>query len=1087
MAKPIGQNHDQSPAIPRSKKRWRSSSSSSSIVMTFSASKALLLLAVVAVVGLTHAAAQSSSGNNVLPLGEEGPSSSLESSFLQTKPPQSAFSIDAIVAAQQGKEWPTSITRRAVASNVRYGKKGEQKPPQQQHMNVRRGRRHLDSNSGARGKIIQRGVNRALKKQRHHAIKNRNQHEGTTDPKPVSEAVGGPKGGFTYVMDDNSTMAVAGHADKAAKEKATKEKESKVNYVAKGKSKSKSKGTGAANKGYLSTNYEYEYEYEPTEVPYVEGYSKSKSKSSKGKGGSKSQKGYKGSTKSKGAGGGVRYYEASVLLEMKDHHAATALTPAELQQMEYLVQETYNGLSQYNCDLQGREFVAVTADPTPTSTGYIVHLQGECYDCDPAHVRVFAHPDDSLVFYEDDFDVDVLPKKSKKSKDNKSKDKEMMPGFDDEPLIGGGSNGTTMPPATPGSTPGSIPGSNPGNMSSVTGAQPPLPPAAGGGNMSSATTTPVASTTATPGTATAATTTPAAAGATTAPMTANATTLPGNQTVPAGANNTPRVAPDYERGGARGSGNYLPKKKPTASAKRSRLQRPQDLEENDGEGEFDHDYWESKFQYGTTEEMREEYNEGSSTRRKLNNHHQQQRRHHQQNQHSVNQDVQQRTQHDQAAEHLETVAINRPPDALAHPEEEDRSDDYTYPEEAMGVVDTDPGRHPKTAKMKGYNKLHDGTSSKGSKSKKTGAVKGVKGSSGYHPMEGCQNHNATRRAPSEEEFVMAFNLASAMGIATVDSLSVRSAVQVQTEPCAAAEEVLESALVAQFMSPDPSGQFLTPEEVPLAEMFILQTYNHLQASTTCDVPYFREMTELQLQGVAPGPTANTFLAMFSLQGTCRGEGCSTGEGATFFDPIVERKKNRHLEESYSGVGFDSLLAPPSGHSGSYDEASVHVYQEQCYCPFKIEEFGPPPLAEMEEIVTRTIQDAYDAGLIKNMVTVVDMMEVASPGTGASTGPGTTGDIEYDENIPTSNVAGRDNIESFVIVQFFGARDLVTEPEVVALQESMLQVYRNLQEGSFCDPEMRFLSMATLQTVDPGPTPDSFLLGFLMEGLSLIHI
>lgn len=760
----------------------------------------------------------------------------------------------------------------------------------------------------------------------------------------------------------------------------------KLPYGPYSKSKSKTSKSDTKYKGAVKAVHGEGYPPEDDDAEaYADGYyyyAKSKSKGSK----SKSRQVHRGKKSKKGRGE-LRYFEASLLLGMQDHYVAE-LSSLDLRQLETSVVDTYNYLSTTNCDLQGRELIAATMDPTPTSTGYILHMQGQCYGCDPSSVRVFAHP-------EDIFD-----------------DGEMMmrPTDNGAGMMMGGDPGMPPPPSDMAEPPGTDAGTPPPGTDGMDG-----------------TTTDMM----TAGNTTGGLTPDMMADGGMATANANATQPPTDSEPPPPMDTNATTA--YGRNS--GALPRLQKKRKTFSKQRSRLKRSEDQEEEALEDAI------PDFNFGLDAQSRAAYyhqNQQNGGRR-LNHQH-----HHQH--HSA-------AFIDEHADHVpEGAALNRGPelDEMLYAEQdeaEDRAGHYAhYADPDVGLI-----MPYKVSKTVHYGK------SKSTKSKMAG----------YHPTERCSNPEATQRAPSEEEFVLALNQVTNDLLAQYNKLSIRSAVQVQTEPCSATEEEFDSSLVVQFRGPQGiTVESLTPEEAAFAEQTFLQTYNHLQATQSCDVPFFREMTAIVLRGVAPGPVPDTFLVMLEVKGTCRGDACD--EGATFFDPRDDDERARKLSShaQMPTAGFNSYLTR-SGHEVTYDEGSAHVYQEQCYCPFMIEEFGPPFVSDMVEVLDRTVQQAYDAGRIKSVVSVVDIVEVKDDD-----------EVAYDEMPPS---VGQNPLESFVVVQFFGQRDLVTEQEVREIQLSMPLIYNNLQENSFCDPFTRVLETAVLETVDPGPTADSFLLGFSLTG------
>jgi hypothetical protein len=706
--------------------------------------------------------------------------------------------------------------------------------------------------------------------------------------------------------------------------------------------------------------------YPPSDYHQATKISKSQ-KAGKDKGTVK--KGPKGHHKSQK--GGVRYFETNMLLEMESHYVAE-LSQTDIQHLEAIVLETYNQLSDENCDLQGRTLVAVTMDATPTSTGLILHLQGQCYNCDPSNVRVFAHPDE--IFDSENMMMTM--------EDDMHSNNTLSPtagGVEGNGTIG--SNDTFLETSTPLT---SVPGS--GNATGASMGD--LIEMMLGAN--------------------AMTGTPVTGGNGTAP--------------PTGENATAR-----NRGV--GPTHLLPKKIRTASKLRSRLQRSKDYDEEEERP--------PPFSYGTSAESRARYHQSEGQRR-LEHHS------------AVNRDPEYLGEFGSQG----GANINRGPVPITG---EDRGE-YVALDFSTGLV------YPAQSAKK--------TGVKGLKSKETIPTSKGKGKGqGYHPVAGCANDEATLRAPTEEEFVTALNYATDSLFAQYNKFSVRSALQVRPITCDATEEEFSSSLVVVFMGSESLADTFSPAEINLAEETVLQTYNHLQATHSCDVPYFREMTEVVLKGFAPGADPDTTLAMFEVHGTCRGEECSNS--ATFFDPLDEDERQRHLMNhlQMSPTEFTPIL-PGSDQDIGYDEHSAHVYQEQCYCPLKIDEFGPPFVSDMEEVLNHAIQNAVVAGLFEAMVSVLDIMEVSR----TDMEPPASGDVAYDnENRMT------EDFESFVIVQFMGNRDAVIEEEVNAVEDSMPQVYNKLQESSFCDSTKRVLDSAVLQTVDPGPTSDTFLLGFFWMG------
>ena len=742
---------------------------------------------------------------------------------------------------------------------------------------------------------------------------------------------------------------------------------------------------------------------EDTEYAYSDHHVKSKSsKAKKGRKG-KRHNGKGGHTKKEHSHntGELRYFEASLLLEMKNHYTAPELKPLHLDQLETAVQETYNTLSNENCDLQGRQIIEVNMEPTSTSTGYIFHLQGQCYGCNPAKVRLFAHEDD--VFY--------LPENT--DDDASENGSSVIPEFNQTT----NSNNASMTTV-------------PSNMNmSMMNTMYPTPPI----------------------------------------DSANFTAATDN-------NSTGRNADATHYG----DNGLLKKKEWTASKQRSRIQRTR-VDDNDN-GSID---------YGISAESRAAYHGSNNIR---------QRRHRERGRKLNQAGNGNGKHHHHRTNHHSQILVNRNPVALSHGANVDRepellaSDadlqitdrhghhyDYDYGgnAETMGDVDKIQAWEMQQGHIMHPIMVHEketpetrmsGKGSSISKSKSKSKSKSSKQSEGYHPVLECTNANAALRAPSEEEFVLALNHRTSDLMAQYNSLGVNSAAQVQTQSCSATEETFESALVVQFVGPSKGS--LEMSEITLVERAMLQSYNHLQATESCDIPNFREMTELVLRGIAPGPSDVTLLAMFYVSGICRGEGCSGG--ATFFDPNDRgNRKDRTLQMlGISRPGFASA-ATHDGHLITYNEGSAHVYQDQCYCPLDVEEFGPPLLAEYEEIVNSTVRTAYDEGTLTSIVSVVDIVEVDAPDG--------NGGIENDKTIAPTEAPVTEALQSFVIVQFFGAQDLVTESEVNAIEDSMPLIYADLQENSFCDPQSRMLTSASLETVDPGPTSDSFLLGFLWEG------
>ncbi|CAB9517941.1 expressed unknown protein [Seminavis robusta] len=881
----------------------------------------------------------------------------------------------------------------------------------------------------------------------------------------LMEAASGLKGAKkagAKVADSMNHTDADRHApkDKYAKvhvHKAAKTKEHKVGKVSKGKEAKKYK----AHKQYdvPLTNEQIDEEYlhvhmtdEQIDEHYLhihsdagktsKGKYSSKGSSSKAKRVKKGKKGHRGKSSKRGPDLGVRYFEANVLLEMRDHYVAP-LSYMDLEQLENSVLETYNHLSNQNCDLQGRQLIAVTADPTPTSTGYILHLQGECYNCDPTNVRVFAHPDE--IFDDNMMMIEMGPMEPEMPDSTRPPiDDDMTMETPDTP----GGNGTASDGGTT---------TDPGDTAGTGGGTTQVGNATGGAGMD----------------------TPSGDNST---MMMPAGELPAPETNTTGRN---RGAGSSTSGGSGGgskfdSGGYYysgggssssssssstattyatakedvpyqrkPKKVRTASKERSRLERPSDY--NSGPQHVEEEE-PSEFDFGISAQSRARYHHNEGVRKLNHNHH-----HHAVNRNPESVDV----------EHQHGVNVNRDPMPM-EPEDTNRAF-FGGSDSTMISV-----KKSKSRSVKGYKE----TESKGKKGKKNG-------SKGYHPIESCNNDDAPRRAPTEEEFVEGLNHVTDNLLAQYNKISVRTALQVRPLSCDATEESFGSGIVVLFMGPGSTDAGLSPEEIMLMERTILQSYNHLQATHSCDVPYFREMTDLVLKGIAPGPAEGTFLAMFESHGTCRGKECS--DGATFFDPLDESSSSgdgddddsrRHLRHHIPETGFNPVLSP-SGHEIGYDGGDAHVYQEQCYCPLKVDEFGPPFVSDLQDVLNSVLKDACNTGLVETMVTVLDIMEMPSDNSSEKT---TDDDVAYEKTLSPGPARGTtEQFESFVIVQFFGQRDLVTESEVNAIEDSMPVIFQDLQDNDFCDSVSRVLTSSVLQTVDPGPTDDSFLLGFFWVG------
>ena len=680
-------------------------------------------------------------------------------------------------------------------------------------------------------------------------------------------------------------------------------------------------------------------------------------KSGKGKSGKKSKRGKKGKK-------GVQSFETNLLLETKNK---PTLDYDQLRQLEFSVMEILNEISVKNCDLKGRELVSVTADPTPTQTGYIFHLQGECYDCDPYQIPLFGSSDESY------FDV-TNESKSKNTKEPKG----ATPAQTTAPIV---STNTTPPSSSP-------------ILPNVT--------ASPGINNE----------------------------------TGNATTVTPTQVefVPPGARN-------------RGPDGLLQKKPRTYSKQRSRLRAS---DSQDGEthkymsptsspylstGTWTHvgrpDDYETEIhdpQWGGTWTLVSR--NGPTGQRRL----------------------QEDEDDDLSIDHGPNV--NRGPDPKAAKKATDRK------EYGVAYYNADDDYDPSVIN------LVDGKSKGTSGSTKSSKVKG------FHPRVNCLNQNATYRAPTQAEFVIALNYAAGSFLENnpmANPLAISSATQVEVVACPAVEEIFDSALVIQFMGQATPEMSVGLEEIALVEDSIMKAYNHLQATSSCDAPQFREMREIVFQGIAQSQTPNTFFGMFQVRATCRGAGCSTT--ARLFESIEQEQ--RFLEDHLlSGGSYNSYIT--QAHPDDISNARLLLHQKKCYCPYKIQEYGAPSTEEMQVLLTDIIEEAYAEGRLASIVSVVDITEMAPETSPISTG--------FDQTTAPSSVpSGAERVDSFIIVQFFGQRDFVREDEVDAIEASMPQVYQSLQERSFCDREERRITLVELSTVDPGPSEDSFLLGFVLTG------
>jgi hypothetical protein len=1013
--------------------------------------------------------------------------------FLQTLPKHSSYTASvSVTTADLGK----------------LGKKLKQQPENGRKnlrsatmKNVRRERRGATttttSSSLYRGKQINRTLKRKHKRHHHNKLIQTRQQEDplmpemeplTEDPTatpPPQEGEGESflqEAGETYEEYSSSSgatadpmmVAMAEHQPGVAKVSKKMAGYAKVGKKKKGPSPS----YDDSEDGYLYT-YNYE-EYssktsksksasksasKASKYGYLKGApggsSKSRSKASKA---SKSRKSKKGMKLHHKHDGGLRYFEATVLLEMEDS-GYTDLSPTLLYHLESTVLRTYNDLSVTQCDALGRELVAVTAEPTPSFTGFILHMQGACQGCDPSRVPVFARAADGVF---DDMMGGVPPGDMVSTQ---------PPGFgqvDPEP-------NRTQPPDV-------ITPDNSNATTNATDTELPPPPMTSEDD----TTTPpiiMGGTTTVGGNAT------ADGGATTPPAVVNdtATTVPnGTETTDNTARNrNPLINQDL-----------LQKKPRTFSKFRSRLQRSQDEQEQKGE-EVEEEVYDSKYPYfvhaGNTNPDGEE-EEGSYYQKKPDYGAAAAATATDRNAGGRRNLGQPNVNRGPAADVQQDPNVNRGPQVGVTMGGEDRGyddDDYFYDYPVMDVPLQKKSKDAKASPEYPHYEDHDdngsyssGSSSSSKSSSKSKKSKGVKGYY-YHPQLAphCPTVNATHRAPTEEEFVLALNHETDSLFAGSDwnPLAVRSAVQVNALTCASETENFESTLVIQFTSTTTAPQSsLLPDEIALMEATILNAYNHLQATTSCDLPVFREMTELILQGIAEGPTDPVFgpthLAMFTARGLCRGQGCSN-ETTTFFDEDEIRQRHGRDLGSHLGIGqFETLM---SSHYDPYGQAYEHyVAVSQCYCPSKVQEFGPPFLDDMQTVLEGAVYEAVTQGQLPNVIALLDIMEMAGtvgPQPGSTPNTTTAPIVDFDQTAPPTTSTGASTLESFIIIQFFGVRDAVLEEEVAAIQESIPMVFRNLQENSFCDANARSISTATLQTVDPGPTEDSFFAWLCLVG------
>jgi hypothetical protein len=239
-------------------------------------------------------------------------------------------------------------------------------------------------------------------------------------------------------------------------------------------------------------------------------------------------------------------------------------------------------------------------------------------------------------------------------------------------------------------------------------------------------------------------------------------------------------------------------------------------------------------------------------------------------------------------------------------------------------------------------------SNKDSKSTK----KDSKSGGGVEESCECDSANPEYRAPTEEEFRIAYDAEIRIfqqsrsfrrGGVAVDL--VVKVTEVEDASCSVVVEEFMTLVSVEFFG---DRDAVTDEERASLEENFVQVYNGLQANR-CDSPFFRTAVLAEIVLVSDPDEPQVFLYIFAVTATCRGEGCSAD--LTLF------QMDEFLRKLASDIWFD----PDS----------------ECQCPIFGNNFGPPTTSDFEVRYFQVVQDLRDNGDLTNIDASGEVLELPS--------------------------------------------------------------------------------------------------------------
>jgi hypothetical protein len=215
----------------------------------------------------------------------------------------------------------------------------------------------------------------------------------------------------------------------------------------------------------------------------------------------------------------------------------------------------------------------------------------------------------------------------------------------------------------------------------------------------------------------------------------------------------------------------------------------------------------------------------------------------------------------------------------------------------------------------------------------------------------CSSKHPQFRTPTEEEFRVAYDAGIQAfgdsrphrhGGVAVDYVVKVS--EVEDVECSVVEEEFNALISIEFFG---DREVVTDEERAVLEENFVWVYNGLQADR-CDSPLFRTANLAEIILVSDPDEPQVFLYVFSVTGTCRGEGCSADVTLFAGDSLV-RKLSDHL--TYQG------------------------YNGACQCPLYTMEFGAPTTSEFEVRYFQAVQCEREKGRLVNIDASGEVVEL----------------------------------------------------------------------------------------------------------------